>query len=201
MEQNPIHFEPWQGELFKSGEGQLGSKRLLVLGEAHYSDHPEDETPELTCNLLQTITDGTRSIAYFTKLEHLLAGCQNGDGRRRVWASIAFYNFVQGFVAKKARERPSEEMWEAGRAPFARVLAELKPQRVLVTGVELWNALSHGLFPGWTSRSMTPGFDGPIYEWSSVDHQPQVCATWISHPSSVGFAYEKWTERIDTLME
>ncbi len=48
---------------------------------------------------------------------------------------------------------------------------------------------------------MTPGFDGPIYEWSSVDHQPQVCATWISHPSSGSSAYEKWTERIDTLME
>lgn len=201
MEQDPIHFEPWQGELFKSGEGPLGSKRLLVLGEAHYSEHPEDETPSLTESMVMDLRNGKRSIGYFTKLVNLLSTIQGGGQPRDIWDSIAFYNFVQGFAAKKARERPSAAMWEAGRAPFARVLAELKPQRVLVTGVELWNALSHGLFPGWTSRSMSPAFDGPIYQWSSVDQQRGVCATWISHPSSVGFTYEKWTARIDMLMK
>jgi len=200
MERQAVHFDPWQGEMFGRAASPLGAKRLLVLGEAHYSEHQEDEIPSLTQSLVEDLRTGKRSIGYFTKLANLLSVHRSGSQPRDVWDSIAFYNFVQGFAAEKARERPSAEMWDAGRAPFARVLAELAPERVLVTGVELWNALSNGLFPGWTSRSTTEGSNGPIYEWTSVDREQHVRSTWINHPSSVGFAYEDWVARVDALL-
>jgi hypothetical protein len=102
MDQATPHFKPWQGTSF--GAGLLGSKRLLIVGEAHYSDHPEDDRPELTIEMVRAIRDGERCISYFTKISSLLAPLAGQDSRTEsIWDSVAFYNFIPGFVATAAR--------------------------------------------------------------------------------------------------
>lgn len=205
MEHDPIHFEPWQGALFKSGEGPLGSKRLLVLGEAHYSNEPTDErstlTQEIICRLRNRDPKRQR-IPYFTKLERFLAGPDESDESRlkTVWDSIAFYNYVQGYAATVARKAPTAEMWKAARLPFAKVLLEVKPDRVLVTGVRLWNALSHGLFDGWSSTPVETDTEESLFRWTSRDGTQHAIATWTYHLSG-GFGYSRWRPRLKRLLE
>lgn len=177
------HFAPWIGQ--DSHVGPLGAGRLLLLGEAHYSDVAEDERPTLTNEILSDIRAGKRSIPYFTKLARLLVSLDARWSERTVWDSVCFYNYVQGFAATTARVRPTRAMWLAGSEPLARVLNELRPARVLVTGSALWQALSTWFMPRWTSEAIAPSEQ--IFLWRSMDVQQKTLATWINHPSSVGW--------------
>jgi hypothetical protein len=193
----PTHFEPWVGPAFGRGGAD---RRLLVLGEAHYSEHAEDDHPGLTKALIRDIRDGRRSIPFFTKIAALLATLSPPEeDPRSVWDCVAFYNYIQGFAASAARVRPSADMWRAASAPFTRVLREVQPSHVLVTGVDLWNALGDHFMPGWVSQTASATDTEPVWHWSSPDGE-RIRATWINHPSSFGFAGSAWSGRIGALI-
>jgi hypothetical protein len=198
MQPAKTHFEPWVGRDF--GTGALGSKRLLVLGEAHYSDQPDEDRGSLTQELIRDVRAGSRHIPYFTKLQELLTELEpTTQDPYSVRDAVGFYNYVQGFAADAARVRPTEEMWTSGQAPFAKVLNELRPTRVLVTGADLWNALSTYPMPGWSSAKESVDNQEHIFVWSS-GAELRVRATWINHPSSYGFQASKWSDRVRALI-
>jgi len=199
MTHPPTHFEPWIGPSF--GDGELGARRLLVLGEAHYSERAEDDYSDLTKDLIRDIRDGRRALPFFTKIAALVATlAPAGPDPRTTWDSIAFYNYVQGFAASAARIRPSLAMWRAGAAPFGQVLRTVRPQHVLVCGVDLWNALSDSFIPGWSSRTASAAHAEPVFQWSS-DEGMHMRATWINHPASYGFSGSAWHGRLRALVQ
>lgn len=167
-----IIFKPWVGPKYASADNHF-DRRLLVLGESHYGPVGA-ECPDTTIEVVQRYTQGGARLAFFTKIAKVLLGL---DGTTwlsnallmETFQNIAFYNYIPMFVGDYARQRPTSEMWEAGRTPFIKVLDQLQPQLVIILG----KTLNHHVpeLPGNTQRC------------------------FIQHPST-GFSYTEWGPRV-----
>jgi hypothetical protein len=189
-------YRPWTGSAF--GVGDLGARRVLLLGESHYTAELQYDTPELTVSVVKQVIDGAQVIPFFDRTQALVTeGMGTGTiaPRATFWHAVAFCNYVPCLVAAAARVRPTGAMWKSGSGPFARTLEEVRPARVLVLGKSVWN---HIRFPdGW--RSVPLRGDEAVREWIAP-HGQRIIATWVNHPSSVGFTISKWSFRASALL-
>ncbi|EJL6763076.1 hypothetical protein NMS83_003770 [Vibrio cholerae] len=162
----PILFQPWVGNRY--WEANRFGARVLVLGESHYGSG-EEANPNFTKDVVQKLAIEQRH-AFFTKISKVLLGLDSShwiadEDRGEVWKHIAFYNYVQCFVSDKARVRPNHDMWQDSKEAFMSVIEYLKPDLVLVLGIQLGDVI--------------PRLESNI----------EVCV--IQHPST-GFSYAKW---------
>lgn len=118
------------------------SKRLLVVGESHYLEKPQDNHPDFVPDLLKSVVNkrlmrGWRT-PYYSNVFYLLVGKRGRDVEQSeweaVWQSLAFYNFVQTDRLTRPLERPTKSEWRNSFVPFKSVLAKLRPERVILTG-------------------------------------------------------------------
>jgi hypothetical protein len=160
-----IVFEPWIGEKYWASNSF--GLRVLVLGESHY-DRDQVPCSTYTTEVVERNVKHGRA-AFFTKISKVLLNLDeqmpSDEERSAIWDEIAFYNYIQEFVSEGTRVRPSHEMWGHGDKAFFEILEHLKPQVLLVLGIEL----------GWH----LPAIPASI----------AVCN--IQHPST-GFSYKKW---------
>lgn len=184
---------PAVGILYESGS-PLG--RLLIVGMSHYGgDHVK--RPQFTHDLLTEVIAGKRRIPYFTKIAGLF---RDSNGRpyspTDFYSSVAFYNFMPGVF--KVRQAPTKGQWLDSKTQefFFRVVDELKPERILVTGEQLWRALPSRL-PGsdGVKRVCEDGtgldvqFAGKDAEccWYTVNGAADCMVGAITHPSTRKF--------------
>jgi len=163
-----IAFKPWVGSHYASPANHF-RRRILVLGESHYGP-TGTEHPDTTIETVQHFTHGGARHAFFTKIAKVLLGLDetrwlSNEQLASAFQHVAFYNFVPMFAGDWSRQRPTPEMWEAGRAPFRKILKELQPHLVIVLG----KALNYHV----------PDLPAGI----------QRCS--IQHPST-GFSYAQW---------
>ena len=139
-----VGFNPWIGKHYGS-ENRFGV-RVLVLGESHYGAKGM-EKPTETEGVVRWFTQRARTgegkrHRFFTVIANILRG-QGGwiddSDLAAVFQEIAFYNFVQTFVGDAPRGDPSFRQWVDAQAPLKTVLDALKPDAVLVLGLELWD--------------------------------------------------------------
>src|SRR5271165_3112815 len=91
-------------------------------------------------------SDRAKSGAQFWKyLEQILLNEEREDGWVRegniVWPQVAFHNFVQVPVDGKLGDRPLKDHFEQSCAPFLKLIEELRPERILVCGKQLWDRM------------------------------------------------------------
>lgn len=157
-------FDPWVGSKYQS-DG-IDGIRVLFLGESHYGE-TSDIYPEYTSDIVRKYGQNERA-AFFTKVAKLILGYGKEEwisdsDRAEAWEKVAFYNYIQSILPKE-RERPTPEMWEQAPPYFFQTLDELKPQVVVVLGLELM-------------RNIPPAPEGII-----------VCSS--VHPSASSFSYD-----------
>ena len=159
-------FDPWVGSKYFS-EGFDGV-RILILGESHYGTAGE-ESPSFTRKIVKEWGQEKR-FRFFTMTQKLVSGIGPGrisdESRAGFWEHVAFYNFVQSFVAEKARVRPTDEMWSVACDALLVTVKELKPVLIIALGLELQRRL--------------PQLSGVA----------TVCG--VQHPSSFGFKVAEW---------
>ena len=134
-----VRFQPYIGELYNDSRYGI---RLLVVGESHYDDDASAGSDFTSYVVDQNAFEAGAS--FFTKLTKLLKGTDadlTEEDRVEAWKHIAFYNYVQEIVGDAARISPTKEMWEAAHEPFVEVVDRLKPDVILVLGVNLWNQM------------------------------------------------------------
>jgi hypothetical protein len=170
-----IVFCPWVGSKYWD-ENRFGV-RILVLGESHYGLE-KDKCSTTTTNVVRQLAQNQRD-SFFTKVSKVLLGLDETtylDDQRRgeIWEHVAFYNFIQTFVANQARIPPTAEMWEAAQEPFLEVLTKLAPDMVLVLGKELSKKLP------------------------TIPKSIKVCK--INHPSSA-FSYRQWNNQFSAAVQ
>lgn len=185
-------FLPWVGPRYAS-DG-LGGVRLLLLGESHYGGEG-DSHPEFTRAVIRDWALPGRD-RYFGRVARLVLGLAPGApltdvARQSFWESIAFYNYVPGLVGATPRVRPSAEQWSAGIAPLRNVLADLRPQSMLVLGRELWDHVV-GLEPHATD---------PALRQMPLPNGGSALAAAVRHPSAPGFRYAVWRPLVERLLE
>ena len=178
-------FQPWVGTTYGQADNALGGRRLMILGESHHSGAPDAVgtcDPDFTRMVVRELALEGRH-PFFAKLSGLI------DGRPRwqisdqenaaLWQSLMFYNYVPVIAAAWSREAPTDEMFRAGASLLPQVIAEHKPQAILVCGGRLW---------WWVLKGI--GHPGKPNETQFVDLHG-VPAAHIRHPSA-GFSYDRW---------
>lgn len=135
-----VFFKPWIGLDYESN-GIFG-KRILALGDSQYcgeecegcgtKECEEMQTTEIVNNYLANHSGGwSRTLR---KFERILAGEEtDNEQSKKIWHSIAFYNFVQ-VAMSRPRVSPSDEDYTAGEIPFFEVLETLRPNLVIAWG-------------------------------------------------------------------
>jgi hypothetical protein len=140
-----LFYEPWIGDAFKSGSG------LLILSESAYKwedgepgpDHPTVNTVN-TWSLDQENWDrpGKSRGVYARTLTRTLSGKRwpTFDERTSAWNGVAYSIYIQRAM-DGPNDRPNGHDFEDGSQAFLEVLELLKPSRVVVTGMQIWNSM------------------------------------------------------------
>lgn len=190
-----IRFHPWVGSRYRSGGPW--KRRLLVLGESHYSGNKR-EPRTLTQDLTLGYIHGRHSHPFWTRTAQVVTG-EPVDrlDRSGFWNSVAFHNYVQEIVARSPRRAPTADAWRRSEQPFHEVLRALKPDVILVLGVRLWSWLPD------TGRNESPitmdSRERDCYSYPTARGR-RAMATFINHPSSFGFRWQDWHPVVERLL-
>lgn len=186
-EQAEPFFIPWVGARYLEQE-----KRLLILGESHYSEDELDR--HATIDFTQHYIDGWRH-RFWTILMQIVRGqphweIDSGD----FWADFAFYNYVQEVVGDSPGIAPTEAMFAAAKEPFQTVLERLQPHRILVLSARLWDRLAP---EGEAGPALA--FGGQVRDTLVYRHAGGTAlASWIPHPSRIG--WNTWHPLVPALL-
>lgn len=186
-----VYYQPWCGPHYGDASASpFRSRRILVLGESHYTTRADGDGPDLTewCVENYALNEKKRR-RYFTSVASALTGERpvSIPSKQAAWRSIAFYNYVQKRVGAAARRRPTEEMWNEGSKPFRAVLKALAPDVVFVFGKELWENMPDADVA--TKLRATRGSLG-IRAYRTGGRGGHALAYGMRHPSGRGFLIE-----------
>lgn len=198
-----VHFRPWIGANY--AQDSLFDKKILLLGESHYStkfiDEPKEITFQYTRHIMQVFAID-KTARFYTVVRKLLLDaarqqCDNAKLSRvekhSFWHSVAFYNYVQEFVGKKARIRPSDAQWLRNENAFFEVLEKLNPDVCVVLGKELWSNLPKKYDTIIDSES------GGKFRSYKIENK-QILFAHTAHPSSL-ISYKKGIPRVARLLQ
>lgn len=136
---NNVKFLPWVGEHYEASRYGV---RVLVLGESHYGTE-DDFGPGFTQKVIRNCAFKP-GFRFFTMISNLLRGATGTATeaeRRNAWQHVAFYNYIQAFVGDAGRIRPTRTMWKNAEPAFKEVVAELRPDVIIVLGYGIWKHL------------------------------------------------------------
>ena len=194
-----IHFRPWVGAKYENG---IKGKRLLVLGESHYSDADD---PDLTRTVMKRLFEyklgacGHESwMKTFTTFERAVAGrALSGEESIAFWNSAIFYNFIQEPLPHRGCRPTARQFVESSNA-FDEVLNEYEPDLVIAWGVTLFDKVSPHDGRG-TLSMMSDTADVYTYEYTL--RSGKTCRTMrMPHPASYGYVWKQWHEAIARFM-
>ena len=187
---NDLIVEPWVGESYENPRNI--PNRTLILGESNYTESPEQFNPSIVINCVSDdlCGDDPQGFGRFaTKLRRIIFGEQSNMKPEEFWPDVAFYNFVQYLVGDAARQRPTSEMWLESVPVFSQVINELKPEKVLVLGLENWRNLLKAVPHNTVSE----------FQSELIVGEYKVLAGYVFHPSS-SLTYSEWHPRAKELL-
>lgn len=178
-----------QGKLVFGTEESPG-KKVLVLGESHYSDEelPEEEMHSFTREVLKLFLEAEERqnwMRTFVKFERALANCiTDKEDSKKIWNHLMFYNYLQNMIQGPRLAGTTEE-YERSVKPFLEVLKSYRPDYIIVWGKRLFENLSESSMGD--KYVQDKGVAGCFY---SIDgYEGKVIP--VNHPS-VGFAWDYW---------
>ncbi len=138
-------LQPWIGRNYSRGTG------LLIVSESTYcwkNDSGELIAPAHDHHSLVTVgywaldNFGTKGNHYAAKLTRTICSkaYPSEAERHDAWNLVAYTSYVHRPMSSRY-ERPSDEDWKFGEQPFLALLDELRPSRVLVTGLTTWERM------------------------------------------------------------
>lgn len=149
-----VFFEPWVGANYGGG---LYGKKILIIGETHYCENPDDCDCEQTgdsdlckkktrLEVESQLGENSSSNSVYAKIAKMLLGKESNkdlseEEKKEFWHSVAFYNYVQISGIKCSQLLPTKDMWDLSEKAFHEVIEVLAPDFILVLGEELWNNL------------------------------------------------------------
>ena len=184
-------FQPWKGDRWGLGDNALGGRRLLVLGESHYSKEFRvgDRDPGMTNWCVTEFLKGTggelrpEARRFYAKITSLVSGrpadVLSAQDRRDIWDSLTYYNYIPRIAANEPGVAPPEAMWH-GEAPlaFQDIVRRSEAEAIIVCGARLWARMPEGL----------PG--APSFAFEGVQRRARLYAPYdavaapIWHPSA-----------------
>lgn len=198
--QGAVRFQPWRPQ-----RETFDGLRLLLVGESHYDEGrpcpPEEEAGFTAAVVRDWTVAATGPQPFFVKTFQTVTGRAAGwsdPAFAAFWNSVFFYNYVQTFMPGFAGDsRPAAADYEASHEAFHTVLADIRPDAVLVLGAQVWTHMS--------SRGASLFADdadglGRIWRYQAGAARPLAAHT--RHPSgSRGFSPAKWAPRVGRFLD
>lgn len=202
-----LEWMPWIGDSFFNS-----NKRLLIIGESHYSDGNTEQAFLKNKNLAAK-KDFTRNTIYQTQIqkayEHkplknlfaALFGTSKID-ETKIWSQLAYYNFIQRSMnysninGQKNTEQPTINDFDLGWETFVEVTKILKPTDCIFIGVraaEPFERMMDKLNIKRTDRVVHPEINNVSPRTASIKIDGQLInLTFIKHTSAY-FSTEAWS--------
>ncbi|MCF1190109.1 hypothetical protein LRR18_00820 [Mangrovimonas sp. AS39] len=140
-----LTWYPWIGKHYQTGG--IYNKKILILGESHYGTE-EDKwfNEDLTIlSIQQKIGEAPGEEGkFYKKAFHtniFKAFNEKPTTTKNLidfWHSVSFFNYVQGSVGEKARQRPKGDDWSNSLNAVKKTFDILKPEVIVVLGYSLW---------------------------------------------------------------
>lgn len=178
---------PWVGSQFKNPNNKFGGRKILIVGESHYSDNESigQAIPDITEATIKSYIKGA-SIPFFTKIVTFLTGVpaseNNWSDIRNTWEHLAFYNYIPVVAAAGPREF-DRRLWALGEVEYLTVLSEVAPDLIVVLGFRLWDNAYHR----HTDGNISPG-DRENNVFDTVAGEKRIRTIKLVHPSSTRFS-------------
>ncbi len=176
--------KPWVGENYESPA--IFPYKTFIVGESNYTETEEQFNEDLVNSCVSddfTGSDRKGFGRFATKLRRTIFGRDSNMIPADFWPHVAFCNFVQFRVGDAARMRPKPEMWRDSPPAFFKVAAQLKPERILVLGVDNWrNILQAAPHEKVSEHQALLQLDGQ-----------KILAGYVWHPSAPRFSYDPWS--------
>lgn len=193
-----VFFKPWVGAEYSHG-GIFG-KRILVLGESHYTDGEPD--PNLTNTVMNEYLSYETTVPpylqSFNKFERSLVGtATDGAIRKRIWNSLVFYNYLQTPM-QGPRQAGSKADYANAAESFFEVLEEYRPEYVIVWGYRLWDALPGDRWE-WGDELTLDGAPVRTGCYLLADGT-RINAVPVKHPSA-GYTWEDWYKDLQPFLK
>ena len=206
-----LSWLPWIGKDYFNS-----NKRLLIIGESHYSDGSSEEAFLQNKNLAakndftrNTILQTQIQKAYEHKpLKNLFSALFGGSkiDETKVWSQLAYYNFIQRSMnysninGQKNTEQPTIKDFDKGWETFIEVAKIIKPTDCIFIGVraaEPFERMMDQLNIKRTDRIVHPEINNvsPRTASITIDGQP-INLTFIKHTSAY-FSPEAWSEFLE----
>ena len=194
MPSRPWRFEPWVSS------GTFRGLRLLLVGESHYDDEPDQLGSE---HIIEVVTDyGVGDLPCKTKLFRNAYAAFTGDhstsreGKSQFWKSVSYCNYFQRPMSK-SNEQPDESDFKESEAPFDALLDYIAPQCFVVMSDRLWRGMKNSCV---RIGPIGPLVQDDIFEFRVVKRA--VPAIHINHPSPAAGVFEPqwWHPVIDEFL-
>ena len=206
-ELNGLTWYPWVGANYASAK-----KKILFVAESHYSS---ENDPKLIAKKLAEVADDidlTKDVAWESHVNNwwdnvMVRGLHQAlfktsrlpeDGRKSLWKTTAFYNFIQRPMEYNAnnKERPSGEEFFAGWNTFVAVVKILKPEVVVFIGTTAMGCFRQALSAMHIKHEeVSCEFANGAYSrsgWLEVDNY-RTSLLSIRHTSNF-FSWPTWNE-------
>ena len=126
-----LKFQPWIGENYETNP----KGRILLLGESHYLNG-EKETSDFTTQVVNNFKNHFEDFnsPFFERIGKIF----DSKDCFKIWNNVAFANLIQSGL-DKAKTQPLDEDWETINPAFEKLLAALKPDKVIVFSKRIFN--------------------------------------------------------------
>lgn len=197
-----VIFEPWVGKNYQKG---LYDKKVLVIGEAHYCESPEEFErryhgdldlcrKKTSFEIQENLTDESKSPSEYTKIVKMVLGLDSNkvltsEEKEEFWNSIAFYNYVQNGSIVCSDNPPTKDMWDLSKKAFYSVVEDLNPDFILVLGEELWENIPGEKGTKWPEGPVIKAGDISQQTWYYERNGKEIMAMPIYKPSGPAFSH------------
>lgn len=195
-----VFFKPWVGKDYESG-GIFG-KKILVLGEAHLCggcsncgkvDTAEECADFTSSNCIELLLEGHTDswTPTFRKFERSLVNHETTlEESRKIWNSIAFYNYVQKAM-DGSRKTPEWIDFRNSENAFFEVIDELRPDLIIVWGVtRMYDLLPDGDRWREGKELVVDNYKIKNGYYRRADKN-ETRVLWVYHPST-GYSWNWW---------
>jgi len=137
-----VKFQPRIGSDYAAAKF---GKRVLVVGDSHYEWQGSgniDQWADITRTLVQEQIDGEYTKRFWTNIAIMFLNRRPTlADKHEFWHSVSFFNYLQSSAGFGPDSVPLEDQWQNSHSAFFEVLANLKPQLIVVLGDRVWNRL------------------------------------------------------------
>ncbi len=188
-----ILFRPWVGAEYEKG---IGGKRLLVLGESHYSDTADPELTQIVMKKLLDYKLGKEEHASwmntFTVFERSVANRRlSGEESCAFWNSVLFCNFLQEVTTEAPRQALAVNDLQRSADAFFKLLEEHRPEYIIAWGGRLWDKLLPAERWQWGEEIVVDSLPATRFGYYTLADGTRVKAIPVRHPSA-GYSWPKW---------